>query len=257
MKEKILVILFLLTVFCAAPVFAQEKTSVSESLCEMVVEDDFVGKEINYYVDYVNIQEVLNYFNEQTGCNFIAEEKIEKTIATVRINNMPWNMALGLILESNNLGIMPGDGASSGTEKKQILITIKDKILSEAEKQKNSVSLAVKDVPLITTFVRLNYLCAGYCGFPTCRFGGDYPPRPPAKIVKLVTLLLSRRGSVEVDNRTNTLIITETEKRLDSIIKQVKLWDIPNPYVEQNDVTFDNLDNHLDDVIKIFEGKDK
>ncbi len=188
----------------------------------------FVGEPINLKVVNADIRDILNYITEQYGINFVIDNSVKQVPVTVNVNEVPWNMALDSILESQDLAIQ-----------------VKGPILRVAESTKlakeNAVKLEIESgkldgASLYTEFVRLNYACAGSCGSQTGFKGGSTGGAggggEDQGILGVVKKRLSRRGAVEVDSRSNTLIITDVRENIDAIRQLVILLDQPEPQVE-------------------------
>lgn len=209
----------------------------------------FVGEPINLNVVDADVRDILSYITEQYGVNFVIDKSVKATPVTVNVSGVPWNIALDSVLQSQELGVQV-----NGT----ILRVADSKLLaSEGEifrlRQDNQLDTAV----LYTEFVRLNYARAkdgvvrgtsttgiasgGGLGpqFVNTRSltGGAQPAAAPASgggegLLPIIQRRLSRRGSVEVDSRSNSLIITDVRENIDAIKQLVSILDQPEPQVE-------------------------
>jgi Type II secretory pathway, component HofQ len=209
----------------------------------------FVGEPINLNVVDADVRDILSYITEQYGVNFVIDKSVKATPVTVNVSGVPWNIALDSVLQSQELGVQV-----NGT----ILRVADSKILaSEGEiyrlRQNNQLDTAV----LYTEFVRLNYARAkdgivrgnSTTGMPSgglspqfvntsSTSGGAQPAAAPASgggtegLLPIIQRRLSRRGSVEVDARSNSLIITDVRENIDAIKQLVSILDQPEPQVE-------------------------
>lgn len=197
----------------------------------------FEGEKINLNVVNADIRDILNYITEQYGVNFVIDKSVKAVPVTINVSDVPWNIALDSILKANGLGI-----DINGS----ILRVADAKVLAdEASIRKQIAESQLDTSPLYTEFVRLNYARAsgtltsqagstgvftggGTSGNST---GGD-GANAGAGILPIVKRRLSRRGAVEVDERSNTLIITDVRQNIDSIRQLVGLLDQPEPQVE-------------------------
>lgn len=163
----------------------------------------YVGQPISLNFQNIPIRSVLEILADFTGMNIVASDKITGNV-TLRLTNIPWDEALDIILLSNHLG------------KKQMGSVIVIAPMTDIVAQEQQLLSAQQKVqalePLQTQFIRLNY----------------------AKATDIQTLikntnnnLLSQRGTVSVDKRTNTLIIQDTLNSLKHISLLVKKLDIP------------------------------
>lgn len=188
----------------------------------------YVGEPINLKVVNADIRDILNYITEQYGINFVIDNSVKAIPVTVNVSEVPWNMALDSILESQDLAVQ-----------------VKGPILRVAETAKlkkeniDKVDLAngkLDGANLYTEFIRLNYACAGVCASQTSFQGGATSSSggggDDQGILGIIKKRLSRRGAVEVDKRSNTVIVTDVRENIDAIRQLVVLLDQPEPQVE-------------------------
>lgn len=206
----------------------------------------FRGEPINLNVVNADVRDILNYITEQYGINFVIDKTVAKVPVTVNVTDVPWNIALDSIMRSQELGIQV-----NGT----ILRVADAKALaSEGEVFRAQQNNALDSQPLVTELIRLNYarakdgLVTGQVtsGTKTLssspdsfgpssgpNFAGAAPTGGSTDgILPIIKRRLSRRGAIEVDGRTNTLIITDVRENIDSIRQLVTLLDQPEPQVE-------------------------
>ncbi|HLL16639.1 MAG TPA: type IV pilus secretin PilQ [Pyrinomonadaceae bacterium] len=202
----------------------------------------FVGEPINLNVVNADIRDILNYITEQYGVNFIIDSSVGAVPVTVNVTEVPWNVALNSILRANRLGI-----EVSGN----ILRVATLKVLAEEAGAQASIDEGrLNAAPLVTEFIRLNYARAvgtlaqaagstgGFSGGASNESfsggsGGDATGKSGDKgILPIISRRLSKRGSVEVDGRSNTLIVTDVRENIASIRQLVELLDQPEPQVE-------------------------
>lgn len=202
----------------------------------------FVGEAINLNVVNADIRDILNYITEQYGINFVIDSSVGAVPVTVNVQDVPWNIALDALLRANKLGAEVNGNI--------LRVATSETLAKEAEIQKVISDARLDNSPLVTEFVRLNYARAvgtlaqaagstsGYAGGATnLSFsggsGGDATGGSGDQgILPIVKRRLSRRGSVEVDGRSNTLIITDVEKNIEAIRQLVAILDQPEPQVE-------------------------
>jgi type IV pilus assembly protein PilQ len=188
----------------------------------------FVGEPINLKVVNADIRDILNYITEQYGINFVIDSSVQKVAVTVNVNEVPWNIALDSILQAQDLAV----------EVKGPILRIaqSSKIIKERKDQQELEGTKLDNSPLYTEFIRLNYACAGTCasqtGFTSGSTGGGGGSGSDQGILGVVQKRLSRRGAVEVDSRSNTLIVTDVRENIDAIRQLVFLLDQPEPQVE-------------------------
>jgi type IV pilus assembly protein PilQ len=202
----------------------------------------FVGEPINLNVVSADVRDILNYITEQYGVNFVIDASVSAVPVTVNVQDVPWNVALEAVLKANRLGI-----ESNGNI---LRIATTDVLAKEAETQKVINDSRLDASPLVTEFIRLNYARASGTlaqaagstgafsgGSTNLSFsggaGGDATGRSGDQgLLPIISRRLSRRGSIEVDGRSNTLIITDVKENIDAVRQLVAILDQPEPQVE-------------------------
>ncbi|HEX6183126.1 MAG TPA: type IV pilus secretin PilQ [Pyrinomonadaceae bacterium] len=201
----------------------------------------FVGEPINLNVVNADIRDILNYITEQYGVNFVVDSSVTRVPVTINVTDVPWNFALDSILKANRLGVE----VNGNILRVATLNVLKDeaKIRAEEEAARTALRAAqLENAPLVTEFIRLNYArasgslastSAGADGFvgggsssAGAGSGGD------SGILPIIAKRLSRRGGIEVDGRSNTLIITDVRENIEAVRRLVHLLDQPEPQVE-------------------------
>jgi len=190
----------------------------------------FVGEPINLNVVNADIRDILNYITEQYGVNFVIDKSVKNVPVTVNVSDVPWNIALDSILQSQDLGVQVNGPI--------LRVADRNTLATEAVVAQRIRESQLDSSPLYTEFVRLNYACAGACASQTSFQGGTSSGGGGGGgggdqgILGVVKKRLSRRGAVEVDNRSNTLIITDVRENIDAIRQLILLLDNPEPQVE-------------------------
>ncbi len=188
----------------------------------------FTGEPINLKVVNADIRDILNYITEQYGINFVIDNSVKQVPVTINVNEVPWNVALDSVLQSQDLAVQVNGPILRVADSK--------KLAGERDIQNQIDASKLDGSPLLTEFVRLNYACAGQCGsgtgFTTGATGGGAGGGADEGILGVVKKRISRRGAVEVDSRSNTLIITDVRENIDAIRQLVFLLDQPEPQVE-------------------------
>jgi type IV pilus assembly protein PilQ len=203
----------------------------------------FVGEPINLNVVNADVRDILNYITEQYGINFVIDSSVAAVPVTVNVQDVPWNLALDMILRANKLGVQVNGNI--------LRIATIDSLAKEAETEKVINDAKLENTALVTEFIRLNYARAtgtlSQGGGASGNFSGGVSSGLPQAgggsavgstsgvdqgILPVVRRRLSRRGSVETDGRSNTLIITDVKENIDAIRQLVVLLDQPEPQVE-------------------------
>jgi type IV pilus assembly protein PilQ len=202
----------------------------------------FVGEPINLNVVNADIRDILNYITEQYGVNFVIDSSVGAVPVTVNVSDVPWNIALDAVLKANRLGIEVNGNI--------LRVATNDVLAKEADTQKVINDSRLDASPLVTEFIRLNYArasgtlaqAAGSTGafsggatnlsFSGGAGGDSTGGSGDQGLLPIISRRLSRRGGIEVDGRSNTLIITDVKENIDSIRQLVAILDQPEPQVE-------------------------
>jgi type IV pilus assembly protein PilQ len=202
----------------------------------------FVGEPINLNVVNADIRDILNYITEQYGVNFVIDSSVGAVAVTVNVQDVPWNVALDAVLKANRLAI--------DTTGNILRVATVEVLAREADTQKVINDSRLDASPLVTEFIRLNYARASGTlaqaagstgafsgGSTNLSFsggaGGDATGGSGDQgLLPIISRRLSRRGSIEVDGRSNTLIITDVKDNIEAIRQLVAILDQPEPQVE-------------------------
>src|SRR6266542_3782700 len=201
----------------------------------------FVGEPINLNVVNADIRDILNYITEQYGINFVIDSSVGAVPVTVNVQDVPWNAALDMILRANKLGVEVNGNI--------LRIATSDSLAKEADTQRIIRDSRLDTSALVTEFIRLNYArasgtlataagsTAAFAGGSTnLSFsggsGGDSGGSGEQGLLPIIKRRLSRLGSIEVDQRSNTLIVTDVKENIEAIRQLVAILDQPEPQVE-------------------------
>jgi len=183
----------------------------------------FVGEKLSLNFQDIEVRAVLQLIADFTDLNLVASDTVSGRI-TLRLQNVPWDQALDLILKTK------------GLDKRQIgnvLMVAPAAEIAERERQELETNKQLEELaPLQTEFIKIKYADAqelfklfstrGDTGVATGeaeRRGGTTRGREAS--------ILSPRGQVIVDERTNSLLVTETAEKLEEFRRLIKLIDVP------------------------------
>ncbi len=170
-------------------------------------ERTYVGEPIDLKVTNADVTDVLRTFAQLSGLNIVVQPGVTGTV-TAEMENVPWDQALEQVLKINKLGYE--------LEGNVMRIAPTSILRDEAKERQELASARALAVPLRTIMKPLSYARA----------------QDIAQLLKTGEAgLLSQRGSVIVDNRTNTLIIKELPNYLDTVIAVIEQLDTPEPQV--------------------------
>jgi type IV pilus assembly protein PilQ len=167
----------------------------------------YTGEPIDLKVTNADVTEVLRTFAQISGLNIVVQPGVNGTV-TAELENVPWDQAFEEVLKINNLGYE--------REGNVIRIAPNDVLKREAQDRQQLAQARALVIPLRTVMRRLSYAKA----------------QEVANLLRNGTAgLLTQRGSVIVDDRTNTLIIKELPDFLDAVLAVVSNLDTPEPQV--------------------------
>ena len=164
----------------------------------------------------VEIRSVLDILAQFTEMNIVANDSVAGNI-TLRLINVPWDQALDIILKSKNLG---------KRENGNVILVAPATELAEQEARELEAQQAVESfAPLRTEYIRLSYAKAQ--DVLTLISQGSGSSGSSSNRADDNNSLLSNRGTVTVDERTNTLIIKDVAESIENIHKLIGKIDIP------------------------------
>ena len=183
----------------------------------------YTGKKISLDFQDIEVRRVLQLLADFTGINMVAADTVQGNI-TLRLKDVPWDQALDIILKTKNL-----DKRRNGNV---IWIAPVSELIKAEEEEAKAIAQSVKLAPLQTEYIQLNYAKAADIekliteGKNASRSGGSNTSSGTDPLGDSVGSLLSPRGTVSVDPRTNTLIINDTSAKIDQIRQMIDLLDV-------------------------------
>ncbi len=227
------------------PLSNEEKDALDRSRTQ------YTGDRLSLNFQDIEIRSVIAILAEFTGQNVVAGEDVTGKI-TLKLDNVPWDEVLDFVMMTEDLGKYETGNVT--------LISKQDKIKDYKKKQQETEKVVAQLDPLVTEYIKINYAKAnsfrallsgsdagsfGACGVTGTAevsasigstsekpsIGGSLGDAKSEAVAsegnKDDLRLLSSRGSVVVDARTNTLIVHDTAKRLEEINKLIRKLDIP------------------------------
>lgn len=163
----------------------------------------FTGERLSLNFQDIEVRAVLQLIADFTGLNMVASDTVGGNV-TLRLKNVPWDQALDIILKAKGLGMRQIDNVIMVAPNAEI--AAREKLELEANKQVEELA------PLRTEFMQINYAKADDLAF---------------LISAEENSLLTERGSVAIDERTNTLIVQDVAKSLQDVRGMIDKLDIP------------------------------
>lgn len=166
-------------------------------------EKKYDGRSLSLNFQSISVRTVLQIIADYNDFNLVTSDTVEGDI-TLRLDDVPWDQALDLILQTKGL-----DKRIEGN----ILMIAPSEELAIRESQQLKNMQEVKELaPLYSEYLQINYAKA----------------TDIAELLKSDgSSLLSTRGSVAVDERTNTLLVKDTEDILENVHRLIEVLDIP------------------------------
>ena len=164
----------------------------------------YTGERLTLNFQDIETRAVLQLLADASGQNIVVSDSVSGSV-TLRLQNVPWDQALDIVLRTKGLDKRKNDN---------VIIVAPTEELASREKAELAARQDVQELaPLRTEYLQVNY----------------------AKATDLAALiksqasggLLSKRGSVSVDERTNTLLLQDSSDRLEDIRRLVGTLDIP------------------------------
>ena len=165
----------------------------------------YTGNPVSLDFQGADLRAVLRTFAEISGLNIVIDPTIQGTV-DVSLRDVPWDQALDIILRANKLGYVV-DGT--------IVRVAPLAVLADEETQRRKLS----DEQALSGELRVLTRALSYAR------AEDLRPL-------LVATVLSSRGSIQTDTRTNTLIINDLPERLQRATDLLSTLDAPQPQVE-------------------------
>lgn len=165
--------------------------------------DSFNGERLSLNFQDIEVRSVLATLAEFTGLNLVASDSVTGRV-TLNLNEVPWDQALALILQSQGL---------SSREQGNVIVVAPASELADLERQELEARSQRETLsPLVTEFIEVKYARAE--DLAQLLRGGDGFG------------LLTERGRVSVDNRTNTLLIQDTSEQVSDIMRTLDRLDV-------------------------------
>jgi len=166
---------------------------------------EYEGQRLTLNFQDIETRAVLQLLAETSGRNIVVSDTVQGNV-TLRLRNVPWDQALDIVMTTKGL-----DMRQNGN----VIIVAPAEEIAARETADLEAKQAISELePLYSEFLQVNYAKAADLSSLISGGGGD-------------NSLLSDRGSIAVDDRTNTLLVQDTAERLQNIRRLVTTLDIP------------------------------
>jgi len=185
--------------------FTIEVKALTKEQVEASKKDEFgySGERLSLNFQDIEVRSVLQLIADFTGLNVVVSDTVRGSL-TLRLKNVPWDQALDIILKTKGLAMRQSGNVMLVAPSEEI--AAREKLELESQKQIEELE------PLYSEFIQVNYAKASDL----------------AVLLKSSdTTLMSDRGMVTTDERTNTLLVQDTASKLVEIRQLVATLDIP------------------------------
>ena len=165
---------------------------------------EYTGERLTLSFQDIETRAVLQLLADVSGRNIIVSDTVQGNV-TLRLQNVPWDQALDIVLATKGLDMRENGGV--------IIVAPADEIAAREKADLESRKAILELEPLVSEYVQVNYAKASDLAE---LLGGSKN-----------NSLLSERGSVGIDDRTNTLMVQDVPERIAEIRRLVKTLDIP------------------------------
>jgi len=162
----------------------------------------YKGKPISLNFQDVPVRTVLQLIADFNKLNLVTTDSVGGNI-TLRLDGVPWEQALDTVLKVK--------GLDKRLDNNVLLVAPAAEIATQEKQQLENKQKVADLTPLVTEYVQINYAKA---------------PDMAKLLADDKTRLLSPRGAVSVDERTNTLLVKDTADVIDHIKDMVKILDV-------------------------------
>lgn len=164
---------------------------------------EYTGERLSLNFQNIEVRAVLQLIADFTGINMVTSDSVTGNV-TLRLKNVPWDQALDIILKTKGL-----DKRQKGNV---MLIAPAAELAAQEKLELESQKQVTELAPITSETIQVNYAKASDI----------------AKILKAKgNSLISERGNVTVDERTNKLLVQDTAKNIDAIAALVEELDVP------------------------------
>lgn len=163
----------------------------------------YTGEKLSLNFQNIEVRAVLQLLADFTGLNLVTSDSVKGNV-TLRLKNVPWDQALDIIMKARGLAMRKtGDVIMVAPTEE---LAAREKLELEAQKQLTEL------LPLYSDSIQVNYAKASDLA---------------ALLKSEENSLLSERGSVTIDERTNKLLLRDTTDNLTAIRRLVDELDVP------------------------------
>jgi type IV pilus assembly protein PilQ len=166
---------------------------------------EYEGQRLTLNFQDIETRAVLQLLAETSGRNIVVSDTVQGNV-TLRLRNVPWDQALDIVMTTKGLDMRQNGNV--------IIVAPAEEIAARETADLEAKQAIAELEPMYSEFLQVNYAKAGdLANLISADSGGNS--------------MLSERGSIAVDARTNTLLVQDTAERLQDIRRMVTTLDIP------------------------------
>lgn len=180
---------------------AEDKPTVAQK------KKTFNGEKLSLNFQDIEVRAVLQLLADFTNKNIVVSDSVQGNI-TVRLKDVPWDQALDIVLESKNLAMRENGNV--------IWVAPAAELAAKEQQELQAIKAKEELEPLVTEYIPINFAKASDLVALIEKSKGDDKQS-----------LLSSRGKISVDERTNTLLVQDTATQIRAMRDLVKVLDVP------------------------------
>ncbi len=191
----------------------QYTVEIKPSLKRTAAEDkkEYTGERLTLNFQDIDVRSVLQLLADTSGQNIVVSDSVTGNL-TLRLQNVPWDQALDIVLRTKGLDKRRQDN---------VIIIGPTEELATREKAELAAHKEVQELsPIRSEFMQANYA-------KVSDLAKMIRPTTGAAAGGGKNTLLSARGSLSIDERTNTLLVQDTAENLAEIRRLVQTLDVP------------------------------
>jgi type IV pilus assembly protein PilQ len=165
---------------------------------------EYEGQRLTLNFQDIETRAVLQLLAETSGRNIVVSDTVQGNV-TLRLRNVPWDQALDIVMTTKGLDMRQNGNV--------IMVAPAEEIAARETADLEAKNAISELEPMYSEFLQVNYAKASDLASLISADGGN--------------AMLSDRGSIAVDDRTNTLLVQDTAERLQDIRRMVRTLDVP------------------------------
>jgi len=191
--DKILLPVLVTLIACGLPLYSASfgpEASPLTTSPQAVQESRYEGEPVSLKVVGISLVDFFRTISELSGLNFLIDPEVTGSL-TLNVEQVPWDQLFDSVLQSQ--------GLVRSIEGSLVRISTQTRLIQEQQIQRQLKETRLQAEEIITVSRRLNYATA-------------------AELLPILQSQLSPRGSINVDIRTNTLIITDIPSAIERLL---------------------------------------